>query len=111
MAPGIMETVPLNSISPRHFRDIIKLWLFHKPKYDSKGNFLKDKCRIVTLSQTRDVANIELTYSPSVNPISFFVLMALTATLPTYKIVAHDAKGAFLNSHIDDSTYVYVKAE
>jgi hypothetical protein len=37
--------------------------------------------------------------------------MALTATLPTYKLTAYDIKGAFLNSHIDESTYVYVKAE
>jgi hypothetical protein len=36
MAPGIMENVPLSSISPRHLRDVIKLWLFHKPKNDSK---------------------------------------------------------------------------
>jgi hypothetical protein len=37
--------------------------------------------------------------------------MALVATLPEYKIAAYDIKGAFLNSHIDESTYVYVKAE
>jgi hypothetical protein len=111
MSPGIMESVPWTSIAPSHRREVIRLWLFHKEKVDSKGKFLKDKCRIVTLSQSRDTASVGLTYSPTVNPISFFVLMAFAATKPEYKLAAYDIKGAFLNSRIDDDTYVYVKAE
>jgi hypothetical protein len=111
MAAGVMECVSWKSIAIKHRKDVIKLWLFHKPKYDSKGVFIKDKCRIVTLSQFRDTDNIGLTYSPTVNPISFFVLMALVATLPKHKLVAYDVKGAFLNSKIHDDTFVYVKAE
>jgi hypothetical protein len=111
MSPGIMECVPWESIAYKHRRDVIRLWLFHKEKYDSKGVFLKDKCRIVTLSQMRDTTQLGLTYSPTVNPISFFVLMAITATLPRYQLTAYDIKGAFLNSRIEDDTHVYVKAE
>jgi hypothetical protein len=111
MAPGIMAPVLWQSIAPIHRRAIIRLWLFHKEKVDSKGNFLKDKCRIVTLSQSRDTASVGLTYSPTVNPISFFILMCFAATQPHYKLAAYDIKGAFLNSRIDNNTFVYVKAE
>jgi hypothetical protein len=106
-----MDCVPLDMIATRHRPDIIRLWLFHKAKHDSKGVFLKDKCRIVTLSQFRDTTTVGLTYSPTVNPISFFVLMALAATLPKHQLVAYDIKGAFLNSRINDDTHVYVKAD
>jgi Reverse transcriptase (RNA-dependent DNA polymerase) len=111
MSPGIMDPVPITSIAFRHRPDIIRLWLFHKEKYDAKGTFLKDKCRIVTLSQSRDTSQIGMTYSPTVNPISFFVMMAIVATRMKYSLAAYDIKGAFLNSKIDDNTYVYVKAD
>jgi hypothetical protein len=111
MSPGIMECIPWESIAFKHRRDVIRLWLVHKEKYDSKGVFLKDKCRIVTLSQSRDTTQLGLTYSPTVNPISFFVMMAVVATLSKYQLTAYDIKGAFLNSKIDRDTYVYVKAE
>jgi len=104
MAPGILECVPEHTIASAHRRDVIKLWLFHKPKYDSKGVFVKDKCRIVTLSQARDTTGIGFTYSPTVNPISFFVVMGLVATLPHYQLAAYDIKGAFLNSRIHEDT-------
>jgi hypothetical protein len=37
--------------------------------------------------------------------------MGLVATMPSYNLAAYDIKGAFLNSRIDEDTYVYVKAE
>jgi hypothetical protein len=107
MSPGIMECVPWDSIAHGHRREVIRLWLFHKPKYDSKGVFLKEN--VVTLLQTRDTSSIGLTFS--VSPISFFVLMALTATLHHYPLTAYDIKGAFLNSQLDENTHVYVKAD
>jgi hypothetical protein len=111
MGPGILECVPEHTIAQAHRRDVIRLWLFHKPKYDSKGTFIKDKCRIVTLSQARDTTGIGFTYLPTVNPISFFVVMGLVATFPNYQLAAYDIKGAFLNSKISDDTYLYVKAD
>jgi hypothetical protein len=84
MAPGIMEATSRTKIEQQHIKGIIKLWMFHKEKYDSKGKFIKDKCRIVTLSQHRDTSMIGQTYSPTVNPISFFVTLAITAKQPKY---------------------------
>jgi hypothetical protein len=43
--------------------------------------------------------------------MSFFVLMGIAATLPTYQLSAYDFKGAFLNSKIPDDIHVYVKAD
>ena len=86
MATGVMEATTINLIDPIHRKDIINLWLFHKEKKDSNGTFLKDKCRIVTLSQVRDLSTIGDTYSPTVNPISLFILVAKEATLPHYSI-------------------------
>ena len=70
MGPGVMESAPIYTIRPPHCKDIINLWLFHTETKYSNGNFLMDKCRIVTLSQVRDTSTIGQTYSPTVNPIS-----------------------------------------
>ena len=58
MSPGIMEPIPIHLIRFEHRADIINLWLFHEEKFDSDGKFLKDKCRIVTLSQVRDTSKL-----------------------------------------------------
>jgi len=72
--------------------------------------FIKDKCRIVTLPQVRDTSTIGQTYSPTVNPISFIILLLVkAATLPQYSISAYDMKGAYLNSPIPEDTNVYVR--
>jgi hypothetical protein len=81
MAKGIMDIISNNDIPATHRSRVIRLWLFHKEKLDTNGAFLKDKSQIVTLSQHRDLTNIGLTYAPTVNPISFFVLMAIAADL------------------------------
>jgi hypothetical protein len=111
MAPGIMEATSRMKIQQEHIKGIIKLWMFHKEKYDSKGKFIKDKCRIVTLSQHRDTSMIGQTYSPTVNPISFFVTLAITAKQPKYILSSYDVKGAFLNSLIPESIYIYVESD
>jgi hypothetical protein len=111
MSPGIMEPVLRKNIKQHNIKDVIKLWMFHKEKYDSKGNFIKDKCRIVTLSQFRDTTMIGETYSPTVNPISFFVVLAITAKDPRYVLSSYDVKGAFLNSPIPESIFIYVEAD
>jgi hypothetical protein len=111
MADGIMEPMLITAIPKIHRPNVIRLWLFHKEKLDANGKFLKDKSRIVTLSQSRDLSNIGLTYSPTVNPISFFVMMAIVATLPDHALSAYDIKGAFLNSKIPEETHVYVRAD
>jgi len=43
--------------------------------------------------------------------MSFFVLMGIAATLPTYQLSAYELKGDFLNSKIPDDIHVYVKAD
>ena len=37
MAPGLMEVTIIDLIAPIHWRDIIKLWLFHKENKDANG--------------------------------------------------------------------------
>jgi hypothetical protein len=111
MAPGVMEAVLIQFIKPEHRQDIINLWLFHKEKRDSNGVFLKDKCRIVTLSQVRDTSTIGPTYSPTINPISLFILLVMAATRPRNSISAYDVKGAFLNSRVPDDIFVYVRVD
>ena len=106
-----MEATTINLIDPMNRKDIINPWLFHKEKKDSNGTFLKDKCRIVTLSQVRSLSTIGDTYSPTVNPISLFILLAKAATLPYYSISSYDVKGAFLNSLVPEDIYVYVRVD
>jgi hypothetical protein len=80
--------VPMHLIRFEHRADITNLWLFHEEKFNSDGNFLKDKCGIVTLLQVRDTSKTSQTYSPTVNPILIFILLAKAATLPDYFISA-----------------------
>jgi len=54
MAPRIMEPTPIHLIRP----EIINPWLFHKEKFYSDEKFVKEKCRIVTLSPGRDTSKI-----------------------------------------------------
>jgi hypothetical protein len=65
----------------------------------------------VTLSQVRDTSTIGETYSPTVNPISLFILLAKAATMPEYSISAYDVKGAFLNSPVPEDVHVYVRVD
>jgi hypothetical protein len=111
MAPGIMDAVQRQDVKPIHAKDIIRLWMFHKEKYDSAGKFIKDKCRIVTLSQLRDTSTIGPTYSPTVNPISFFVVLSIAASQKKYVLSSYDVKGAFLNSAIPEDIHIYVEAD
>jgi hypothetical protein len=111
MGPGVMEVTPMQLIRYEHRKEIINLLLFHKEKRDPKGVFIKDKCRIVTLSQVRDTSTTGQTYSPMVNPTSLFILLANAATLPQLSISAYDVKGAFLNSPIPEDTHVYVRVD
>ena len=89
------EPVPIHLICLEHRPDI-NLWLFHKEKFDSDGKFIKGKYRIVTLSQVRDTSKIGHTDSPTVNPISLFMVLAKAATLPKCSISVYDVKAAFL---------------
>ena len=73
MAPAIiMEPMPMHLIRFEHRADITNLRLFHEEKFVFDGNFLKDKCGIVTLLQVRDTSKTGQTYSPTVNAISLF---------------------------------------
>jgi hypothetical protein len=67
---------------------------------------VQDKCAIVVKPSV-----LHLFYSPTVNPISLFILLAKAATLPQYSISAYDVKGAFLNSPEDTHVYVRVDEE
>jgi len=59
----------------------------------------------------RDTSKIGLTYSPTVNPISFFIVLAITATKPNHTISSYDVKGAFLNTVIPDNIFIYVEVD
>jgi len=91
-----LEPTPIHLIRPEHRLDIINLWLFHKEKFDSDEKFLKDKCRIVTLSQGRDTSKIGQTYTPTVNPISLFMLLAKQqpawCILAPFHTIMHDVQ-------------------
>ena len=59
----------------------------------TNGAFLKDKFRIVTLSQVRYLSTIG------------------TATLPHYLISFYDINGAFLNSSVPEDVYKYARVD
>lgn len=98
--PKIMTPILRKDIPAKYAKDIIRVWLFHKEKVDSHGNFLKDKCRIVTLSQLRDRSTIGETFAPTANPISVFTVIQISATVLHRTLSAYDIKAAFLQTPI-----------
>ena len=61
--------------------------------------------RYIILSQVRDTSTYVRDYLPTVNPTSFFILLAKVATLPQYSISAN------LNSPVPEDTYVCVRVD
>jgi hypothetical protein len=104
---------------PMHYKDIpihlrhniIRVWMFHKAKYQRDGSFDKEKCRIVTLSQNCNKNTIGETFSPTVNPMSFFLQLQLTATTPSTLMSAYYIKGAFLQAPVQNGVYIFVEVD
>lgn len=108
MKPSIVQPIRMEDIPEEHRKDVIGMWLFHREKTDAEGNFVKDKARIVTLSQLRDPSSIGDTFAPTVNPISVYSCLQTAATNRSL-LASYDVKGAFLETPMDESTHMYVR--
>jgi hypothetical protein len=108
-APNIMTCIKYQDIPQEYLKHVILVWLFYKEKYKSDGTFDKDKCRIVALSHLRDPNTIGETFSPTVNGISVFIMLQISANGHKRKLSAYDIKGAFLKTPIGKEFHYYIK--
>jgi hypothetical protein len=108
-APDIMTCIKYQDIPQEYLKHVILVWLFYKEKYKSDGTFDKDKCRIVALSHLRDPNTIGETFSPTVNGISVFIMLQISANDHKRKLSAYDIKGAFLKTPIGKEFHYYIK--
>jgi hypothetical protein len=68
---GVLKPIASRNIPEEHLKHIINVYIFHKGyKFKADGQFDKDKCRLVLLSNLRDPDTIGETLCPTVNPIS-----------------------------------------
>ena len=98
---GVWDLVEL----PEGVKSIGCKWIF-KTKWDSKGNIVRYKARLVAkvFTQKEDIDYKE-TFSPVSSKDSFRIIMTLVAH---YDLELHqmDVKTVFLNGNIDETIYM-----
>jgi hypothetical protein len=115
IADEIRNILGFNVATPIHSSDIpigeekliIPSHMFLKFKYKADGSFDKVKARLVANGNFQAIETIDETYSPTVNPISVFTQLNITVC-HQLKLSAHDMKGAFLNTRIEDGKRIYI---
>ena len=104
-------------VPPVHYKDIppesrdavIDLHMFLKDKFKSNGSFDKTKARLVFDGSKQTVDQVGDTTSPTVNPISVFVILNFAACHSDYLLSAYDFKFAFLIPFVKPEKKIYVR--
>jgi hypothetical protein len=107
----IFQPTNVRDMSAKNLSSAIQLFTFHKEKTKADGSYDKDKFRVVPASQHRDPSSIGETKSPTVNPISAFIQLQITATQPKSILSAIDMKEAFLKTTNKGGIYVVAQGQ
>jgi hypothetical protein len=108
-APGVLKPIAYRDIPRAYLQHVIDVYMFHKEKFKADGQFDKDKCRLVLLSNLRDPDTIGETLCPTVNPISVMTQLNLAAATPGTEISVYDVKGAFLNTPMEPGKRMFIR--
>jgi hypothetical protein len=106
-----MHPVFYRGIKWEHRRNILNCHMFLKDKFLSTGVFDKRKARTVINGNEEDPDNIEETKSPTVNPISVSILLAIAANDVDIDLAAYDIVAAFLGTPIREGKMVYIRMD
>ena len=107
--PGVLKAIDFEDIPAEHKKHIIGVYMFHKEKFKADGTFDKDKCRIVLLSNRRDIETIGDSESPTVNPISVMTQLNLASVNANTVLAAYDIKGAFLTTPMQPGVRMFIR--
>ena len=97
-----------NNIPHDQRKFIIPAHMFIKDKFKANGTFDKTKARLVVNGDRKHPDTIGETFSPTVNPISVFTQLNLTACADA-ELAAYDIKGAFLLTPVTDGKLIYLR--
>jgi hypothetical protein len=91
-----------------YLQHIIPMFMFLKDKYKADGSFDKVKGRLCAQGDKEDPEMVGDTFSPTVNPISVFTQLQITAK-EGMQLSSYDIKGAFLISPLGDDKRVFLR--
>jgi hypothetical protein len=97
---GCLDGLHPQNIPKRYRGSIVRAHMFLKDKTLSDGRFDKRKARMVANGNEEDEELIGETNSPTVNPISVNMQLAIAAKLRSTKS-SYDIKGAFLKTPVE----------
>tara|TARA_B100002003_G_C14152859_1_gene554651 strand:- start:307 stop:5016 length:4710 start_codon:yes stop_codon:yes gene_type:complete len=93
------------------YKEIIRSSMFYKEKFDSVGNFIKLKCRLVAGGNEQDPTVYTNNSSPTVSMEAVNMVLAIAASKDQY-IYAVDVEGAYLEASIEeDNVYMMLQKE
>jgi hypothetical protein len=94
---------------PVEMRDeVINGFMFLVDKFKADGTIDKVKSRFVVNGAEQKEATVGETFSPTINATSIMVFLNLAAHLKTYRLSAHDIRGAFLHTSIKKRIFVRI---
>jgi hypothetical protein len=104
----VWNPIKVNRLSPRQFKQIIRSQTFLKEKFDSEGNFIKLKARLVAGGHMQDRSLFDDISSPTVSTSAAFMVGAIAAHENRH-VVTMDIGGAFLNAVLPDDCEIFVR--
>lgn len=87
---------------------IINGHIFFKDKIDHTGKPIR-KGRFVLNGNEQNPDHIDMTHSPTVNPISLFLTLSVSAQRPEYTNDAYDVVGAFVCTEMPEGKVIIVR--
>jgi hypothetical protein len=99
----------LKNIKPEHLDNVLNCHMFLTDKFTPEGEFERRKGRVVINGneQTEGFEDGEAR-SPTVNLISFFMLLAIAVIRKAKNMRAYDIVGAFLATEYPEDKFLYV---
>ena len=108
---GTFNPVDPNSLSKQDLKHIIRSFMFLTEKYNSQGEFVKLKSRLVAMGneQDRDTVDMEVS-SPTVASSSVYAVAAIAAVEGRH-VLSGDIGAAFLNAYIPAGVKILVRLD
>jgi hypothetical protein len=108
---GTFHPVDPNSMSRSEMKKIIRSFMFLTEKYDSEGNFLKLKSRLVAMGSEQDRGHVDMDVSsPTVSSAAVYTVCAI-AVVEKRNVLSLDIGGAFLNAYIPSGEVILVRLD
>jgi hypothetical protein len=102
----VLEPVDPLQITNEILKCALPIQVLEVDKYDANGVFEKRKARACLGGHKEDPNSYGDTRSPTINPMAIMTMINI-ATIKDEEMAAYDAVRAFLNTPVDDNTYIW----